>query len=210
MFHMLAVSPHSFRHCRAPDIRLTAYTLASLSVEHVSLGRPFARREREREERRERTGAGASRQGLPNEACSSHRARRSLTGPFFATRAPLFIYPQARDGQTRWEPDNLNRNNGKGEHDLSPGSPARLCSLTHIYIYATMHAHMKARLKQSVYGGNSTPAPAPQLPRHPRRNAINSDFCCDYRQEKYSGLFIQQGVFNEASDLAWRDAYMYT
>lgn len=47
----------------------------------------------------------------------------------FPTPAPMFIYPQALDGQTRWEPDNSNRNNGKGEQDLSLGSPPCLCSL---------------------------------------------------------------------------------
>lgn len=49
----------------------------------------------------------------------------------FPTPAPMFIYPQAWDGQTRWEPDSSNRNNGKGEQDLSLGSPPCLCSLIH-------------------------------------------------------------------------------
>lgn len=49
----------------------------------------------------------------------------------FLTPAPMFIYPQAWDGQTRWEPDNSNRNNGKGEQDLSLGSPPCLHLLLH-------------------------------------------------------------------------------
>ncbi len=49
----------------------------------------------------------------------------------FPTPAPMFIYPQAWDGQPRWEPDNSNRNNGKGEQDLSLGSPSCLRSLIH-------------------------------------------------------------------------------
>lgn len=134
-----------------------------------------------------------SRQGLPNEACSSHRARRSLTGPFFATRAPPFIYPQARDGQTRWEPDNLNRNNGKGKQDLSPGSPPRLRSLTHIYKYARTYedwARAKCLWRQ-------LDPPLLRCSSHVirRRNVINPTFVVTVVKRNTGGLFIQRGVF---------------
>lgn len=151
-------------------------------------------------ERRERTGAEASRQGLPNEACSSHRARRSLTGPFFATRSPPFIYPQARDGQTRWEPDNLNRNNGKGERDLSPGFPSAP-ALAHTHIQICTH---RWRLGQSEVFMEAArpPAPSLQLPRHARRYVINPTFVVTVVKRNTGGLFIQRGVFMKRQN--WR------
>lgn len=151
-------------------------------------------------ERRERTGAGVSRQGLPNEACSSHRARRSLTGSFFATRSPPFIYPQAWDGQTRWEPDNLNRNNGKGEQDLSSGSPPRLRSLTHIYKYArTDEGKARAECLWRQLD--------PLLLRRSshvirRRNVRNLTFVVTVVKRNTGGVFIQWRVFIKRQN--WR------
>lgn len=108
-----------------------------LSFEHVCSGGSwaFCPRARAREPELYRSGAEQSVTAGPLPGPPQWGMQLSLSqahcNGLFSTPAPMFIYPQALDGQTRWEPDNSNRNNGKGEQDLSLGSPPCLRSLIH-------------------------------------------------------------------------------
>ncbi len=108
-----------------------------LSIEHVCSGGSwaFCPRVSTKEPELNRSGAEHSVTAGPLRGPPQWGMQLSLSqacsNGLFPTPAPMFIYPQAWDGQTRWEPDNSNRNNSKGEQDISLGSPSCLRSLIH-------------------------------------------------------------------------------
>ncbi len=115
-------------------------TVHLLSFEHVCSGGSwaFCPRVSTKEPELNRSGAEHSVTAGPLRGppqwCMQLSLSQACSNGLFPTPAPMFIYPQAWDGQTRWEPDNSNRNNSKGEQDISLGSPS-LPALTHTHTH---------------------------------------------------------------------------